>query len=498
MAELTVPPLLAHVPEISPPLRRRVLVLPAMLAIVGILIAFTCAISGQDARRENETLTLERDRALARNALAEAKVRQAAPEELALLQDQVDAAQRNGLSSYTQFGRQFTEWDGYRYEEIALRGYIFHQPGASAEAKATPIIHVPGDAEARLKNVVWYPLYPVLGAAVAKVLGISVNAALTTVSDGCVLLGAVVCFLFARRHFYNRMPKLVGSSEAALELAETHPTRRWDLSPQDTAALWTVAALLYGPCSIFLYANFTESLFVLLLVSFLYCLQGRWWWRAALIAAVASACRSQGVLFGPILALVFLLRGDSRHPAAKLGTAAVLGMISAIGIACYAFYLHLAFGDALAFFHAQVYWNVGLHSAQLFTALNPMTSFTQVLHYAFYTGPMDWPRLWEALCVIWPPIMLLILGGRFLSFELEVVGWLLWGLPFISNSLAGNPPASSMWMSMGRFTLVLIPVHIMFGAIFARFRWAGVPWLALWAAAFALFAYKFGSGAWVG
>ena len=70
-----------------------------------------------------------------------------------------------------------------------------------------------------------------------------------------------------------------------------------------------MALLLFGPCSIFLYANFTESLFVLLLAGFLYCMQERWWWRAALVAGIASACRSQGVLFGPILAATYLLIG---------------------------------------------------------------------------------------------------------------------------------------------------------------------------------------------
>jgi hypothetical protein len=497
MAELTVPPLLAHVPEISPPLRRRVLLLPLLLAVVGILIAFASATSGQDQRRHEEAITLESDRAQARATLAEARLRNASPDEVAKAQADVDAQQHKNISPYAQPGRQFTNWDAWRYEEIATHGYVYHHADDSPEIKNASVIRTPGDPDGHLKNVVWYPLYPLLGAAVSRLLGISANAALTTVSQVCILLASVIGFLYARRHYYNRMPKLIGSAETALAL-DAHPTRRWDLSPQDTAALWAVAALLYGPCSIFLYANFTESLFVLLLVSFLYCLQGRWWWRAALVAAVASSCRSQGVLFGPILALVFLLRGDARNLFTQFGTAALLGIISAVGLACYSLYLHHTFGDAFAFLHGQAYWNVGLHRAQLFTALNPMTSLTHAFHYAFYTSPMDWPHLWEALCVIWPPILLLILGGRFLSFELEVVGWLLWGLPFVSNSLAGNPPASSMWMSMGRFTLVLIPVQIIFGAIFARFRWAGLPWLALWASAFALFAYKFGTGEWIG
>ena len=86
----------------------------------------------------------------------------------------------------------------------------------------------------------------------------------------------MLLFLYARRHYYNRMPKLQIAPEAEMR-AEAHPSRRWDLKPQDSAALWAVAALLYGPCSVFLYANYTESLFVLLLVGFLYCLQGRLW-----------------------------------------------------------------------------------------------------------------------------------------------------------------------------------------------------------------------------
>ena len=99
--------------------------------------------------------------------------------------------------------------------------------------------------------------------------------------------------------------------------------------------------------------------------------------------------------------------------------------------------------------------------------------------------------------MIWPPI-LLIAGRRYLTFELNVVGWLLWGLPYVSNSLAGNPPENDIWMSMGRFMLVLIPAYIILGGIFARFRWLAISWLVVWAAAFGVFAFKFGLGQWIG
>lgn len=148
--------------------------------------------------------------------------------------------------------------------------------------------------------------------------------------------------------------------------------------------------------------------------------------------------------------------------------------------------------------HAQKYWNVGINMERLGYALNPINAMTRVMYYAFYSGPVDWPRLWEALCLIWPPVVLLILGGRYLSFELEIMGWILWGLPYISNSLAGNPPMDTQWMSMGRFMAVMLPAHIIVGAVLVRLRWLAVAFLVLGASAFAVFCVKFGNGAWVG
>ena len=148
--------------------------------------------------------------------------------------------------------------------------------------------------------------------------------------------------------------------------------------------------------------------------------------------------------------------------------------------------------------HAQKYWNVGLSWDRITYAANPIHAMTQFFWFAFYRGEIDWPRLWEATCLIWPPIVLLLFGGRYLSFELEVLGWILWGLPYVSNSMAGNPPFDTQWMSMGRFMAVMIPLYIIFGAIFVRLRWLGLAFIVLWASAFALFAFKYGNGSWVG
>jgi hypothetical protein len=499
MADFKLPPLLTHAPEADPPRQWRVLLLPACLAILGMLIAWAAVTTGQDDRRARDWAQLNYNHIYWDAELNRAKVEGAPPEKIAELE--AIAAKHpwpKNVISYARYGRQFTSWDGYRYEEIVEQGYTYHQPNAPPREKDSSLMQPASQGgEPRQKNVVWYPLYPVLGWIVSKTLQLPAVHALTVVSWTCTLLAAVVMFRFAQRHYYNRMPSLDIETEEAMAL-ENHPARRWDLSPQDTAALIAVAAVLFGPCSVFLYANFTESVFLLLLSMFMTCIQLRWWWRAALVAAIASSCRSQGVLFGPILALCYLLRTDDPSAARKLGTATVLGFISAIGLMCYMVFLYSKFGDPLAFMHAQKYWNVGINMERLGYALNPINAMTRVMYYAFYSGPVDWPRLWEALCLIWPPVVLLILGGRYLSFELEIMGWILWGLPYISNSLAGNPPMDTQWMSMGRFMAVMLPAHIIVGAVLVRLRWLAVAFLVLGASAFAVFCVKFGNGAWVG
>ena len=94
--------------------------------------------------------------------------------------------------------------------------------------------------------------------------------------------------------------------------------------------------------------------------------------------------------------------------------------------------------------------------------------------------------------MIWPPI-LLITGRRYLTFELNVVGWLLWGQPLSQILGAGNPPENDIWMSMGRFMLITHSraVHSASSAEFSPAS-GGWPsqWLVVWAAAFRVFRFQ--------
>jgi hypothetical protein len=369
---------------------------------------------------------------------------------------------------------------------------VFHRADASEAEKRESTIDT-GGPERRSKNVVWYPLYPLLAWGLVKIAGwagagLSSTNALTAVSWACCLLGAMVTFAYARRYYGARAGKL-RLPEGAGMLGAT---------AGDSAAIFVVAALLFGPCAVFLYANFTESLFVLQLALFLYCVQARWWWRAALVAAFASATRSQGVLFGPVLALLYLIRGDAPTRPLRVFRAGMMGLVSAIGLMGFMFFLWRRFDDPLAFMHAQRYWNVGLNFERIMFVMNPENALAHLLGFFVGGKEVDWPRAWEAFCLLWPPVMLLVWGWRYLSLELLLIAWMLWGLPYVSNSMAGNPPMDSQWMSMGRFMGVSLPMYIMLGAMLERRRWAALFFVVPWVALFAFFSFKFGSGAWVG
>ena len=312
-------PMLDPSPERTPPLTWRVVAVPLIMALVGIFVGTLCANVGQAEKRRQAYARLER-------------LHEAATQELASATNEaeIDAA-RNKMGMtlpdprriwyQVRPGKAFTRWDGFRYEEIVDEGYLYHMPWDSAEIKENSNIRRPLWPESRSKNVVWYPLYPVLGYIAKVSTGLETTDALTLVSWTCVLAGAVVFFLVARRHYYNHIAATV-----------TDESTGW--AGYDNASMWALAFLLFGPAAVFLYSNYTESPFILLLGLFLLFLQKRNWWAAAVVAGIASACRSQGVLFGPILALVYLLRAPESALLKRLSVAFVLGCISAIGIGC--------------------------------------------------------------------------------------------------------------------------------------------------------------------
>jgi Gpi18-like mannosyltransferase len=115
---------------------------------------------------------------------------------------------------------------------------------------------------------------------------------------------------------------------------------------------------LFFPTAFFLFAPYTESLFMLWAIACLLAARRETWWLAGLCGLLAGLTRVTGALL--ILPVAVEMRsryGSLRkllHPRALW-----LGLIP-LGVMTYSLYLALAFGDPFLWLHSQAAWNRSL------------------------------------------------------------------------------------------------------------------------------------------
>ena len=169
-------------------------------------------------------------------------------------------------------------------------------------------------------SAAFFPLYPLLTRAVGGALG------------GHWLLGAYVV------------------SNVALLVALTVLFRLPELELSEPAARRTVLYLAVFPTAFFLYAPYTESLFLALVVGSLYAARRSAWLLAGVLGALAALTRSTGLLLVlPLLVEAVLQAREVRGPRRArrlLATAASAGLVP-LGTAAYLLHWQRTAGDAL-------------------------------------------------------------------------------------------------------------------------------------------------------
>jgi hypothetical protein len=191
------------------------------------------------------------------------------------------------------------QWDTVWFTRIAQHGY----PAA-------------GD-----RSAAFFPLYPLLIATLDAVL-----------PGGALVAGLVVANL-----------AFLGALVLLFRLAENEADR-----PTAERALWYLIAF---PTGFFLAAAYNTGLFLALTVGSVYAMRRQRWWLAGVLAALAGATRSSGLLLAvPLIYEYLRVHGRRIRPdvlALALVPAGVLGFMS---------YTWRVLGDPLAFVHAQRHW----------------------------------------------------------------------------------------------------------------------------------------------
>jgi hypothetical protein len=288
-------------------------------------------------------------------------------------------------------------WDAIRYADIARSGYTWD---------GNPL---------RQQNVVFFPVFPVAIRLVSRFFSIHPLEAAWLVS--------IVSFAWAMVLFV-RLARIFTGSEAA------------------TDAAWLLSCY---PFAYFFGAAYSESLFLLTMCGLFLSLQRREFGYAAIWGLAAGLTRPNGWL----LSLPAAILAVSAPPPRGVGTWLRRGAsvaAPALGALLFTLYLHLRFGDGLAWVKGQAAWGRTFRGLHLFVADRILYLRDLGLPGALIEHPIDILNSAAALLAL----ALTIPIGRRLGLAYGV----------LTAALVLPPVLMGGSTSMGRMTAIVFPMFI--------------------------------------
>lgn len=342
----------------------------------------------------------------------------------------------------------------------AAFGFVFLQPSAAAASGDLPealmvydaawyreiAVHGYSYVRGQRSSVAFFPLYPLTARAASAVLRLRTDLALLLVSNASLVAAMVIFDAYARGRLVNRSCRV---------------------------AQYSVAAALLFPTSCFFRFAYSESTFALFSVLPFLMIQRQWPpWSVAIVVGAATATRPVGIA---LLAPLWLFAWERyRTEVSRLWILPLVMSLGCWGIASYAAFQWIVFGEPFAFVHAQREWTVRPLPA-LAEHLFALATLEPIRAVYNTDSPAYWAR--EApLGVAWfsirfaNPILfvatLLVLGlgafNRWLTRSEMTLGVLLLVVPYITRGY-------EMGMgSTGRFAAVVFPLYLVLGQILAR------------------------------
>jgi hypothetical protein len=335
------------------------------------------------------------------------------------------------LAPYTQGNADWAKWlrgDGWWYVTIAAQGYGFQT----------------------LSTAGFFPFYPLLIHLVTPILGPNQQLiAALLISNVATLVGFI-----------------------GLGLLAAHEER------SEGAAWRLIKVVAAYPFAFFLFAPYTEGVFLAAVVFALYCARRGYWWRAATCAFVAGATRPTGAalilplawefgrqhgLWEALRARAGRLRGMLNVRTLTMGAIVIAAV--PLAVLCFMAYLKLTVGGAFLYFQSQsqihhhVNWPIW---TTLFTLIGRMLTPSNATGMDFYN------------------LRLYMDGGIVLSF-LVLTFFCIRRLPvmytlYMASTLflllsSPAPRYIEVVTSPGRYLLLAIPVFMLFARWMERRPW---------------------------
>jgi Gpi18-like mannosyltransferase len=336
----------------------------------------------------------------------------------------------------TRWYHRLLRWDSEWYQIIASEGYQY-------------------DGDPSLKQtVVFYPLYPALSRLVSEILRIDLADSMLLVANLAAVAAVLLLFKLVRERF------------------------------GDGTALATVAMISFFPSSVFLSAGYTEPLALLLMVSFFLAIARERFFGAAMLAGLALATRSSGIVLFPVL-LWELWR--CRPPRPFLIEAIALSIIATSGLWLYAIYLGIEFHQPMAFAEGQAAFHENTTmGTRLFSALM-LEPFGKINVTDMSPAGLDqWFTLLFIALIAWS-----WLAG--IDRAMTLFATMVLALPYFT--LCGGPAG---FISMARFNIVAFPLFVFLALLTNRRRWVTHSVVAIFASLLLMYAALFSQWQWIG
>lgn len=321
------------------------------------------------------------------------------------LQDQRFTFLRTPHAFWDTFARYDSGW----YHGIASQGYIYGEGGRN--------------------NLAFFPLYPQLMAIGGRLLGGR--------QEDYYFAGLVISWL-----------AFAGAMVMLYRLA------RLDL--EERAARRAVGYAAVFPFAYFFGVVYSESLFLLALVTTAYAFRTKRWLPGALAGAAMTATRVTGVMALPGLAWIAWRSADATPPERMKAIAAVGGCTA--GIALYSAYTYTLSGSPFAWYVAITHWNYEPGHNPLLMPLAVVRALV-TRPSSYLAEPMAPYDTLNTLAALGTLSLVPLIWRRFgPGYALIVVGGLL--LPMSSGQLEG----------LGRYASVQFPLALALGSLSGQTR----------------------------
>ena len=328
-------------------------------------------------------------------------------------------------------------WDSAYFLSIAGDGYF--PPGAGAAVQA------------------FFPGFPLLSRALSDALTLGASTEVSLIV-AMWLIGGLAS---------------LGATVIIYRIADEHAGER-------VAAL-TAVLFLAGPYSIFLFANYSESLFLLFAVAAWYCGIKNRWHLVGIFGLAATVTRINGVFL--VAALLVMYAIHRKRAGQPLLTRTLTWLpVACAGIAGYFLYLLINTGDPMAWLHAQgAGWGRGFSW--------PWEAFYQTAGRVLFASTLD-RRLQFGLDIVFVAATALAIIVFLRRRQWPEVTYL--GLTLLACA------TSFTFVSAGRSSVTLFPIVILAGQTIlgGRPRIVRVMLLVAWIGLFLVNTLLFVNGYW--